>query len=339
VTAKRLRGDIMKIIATEEHMMTAEVAQAWHALGLDRRDPGVAYHQVGDIGARLLDLAEDRIALMDEAGIDVQVLSLTTPALHDLGGESVGMARRVNDALAEAVARHPGRFEAMATLPVARPEAAAEELERCIVALGFSGAMLCGRVGARNLDHPDFAPVFDVAGKRRVPLLLHPRVAPDPVRAAWFSGLGEDVETALAGYAIGWHLDAGFQFIRLLLSGVFDRYPELPIILGHWGELVLYSVDRLRALDRISGLEQPLEAYLRRNVYLGASGMLSSEHLRRALSVVGADRLLFSTDFPYQYRPGGEARHFLETCGLSGSDLEGFASGNWDTLRAAILRA
>lgn len=329
----------MKVIASEEHMMTAEVADAWHALGLERRDPGVAYHQVGDIGQRLLDLSDQRIALMNEAGVDVQVLSLTTPALHDLGDESVEMARRVNDALAEAVAHHPGRFEAMATLPVARPEAAATELERCIVDLGFTGAMLCGRVGERNLDHLDFTPIFEVAGRRRVPLLLHPRVAPDGVRGAWFSGLGDDVETALSGYAIGWHLDAGFQFLRLLLSGVFDRYPELPVILGHWGELVLYYVDRLRALDRVSGLEHPLETYLHRNVYLGVSGMFSSEHLRRAIGVVGPKRLLFSTDFPYQYRPGGEARRFLETCPLSGEDLEDFASGNWCRLRGAILRS
>ncbi|PRX10913.1 UNVERIFIED_ORG: hypothetical protein BCL66_103323 [Martelella mediterranea] len=318
--------------------MTAEVAEAWHALGLESRDPGIAYHQVGDIGTQLLDLSEGRIALMEEAGVDVQVLSLTTPALHDLGAESVEIARRVNDALADAVARHPDRFEAMATLPVARPEAAAMELERCIVELGFSGAILAGRVDERNLDHPDFAPLFKVAGKRRVPLLLHPRVAPDGVREAWFSGLDAEVEAALAGYAIGWHLDAGFQFIRLLLSGLFDRYPELPVILGHWGELVLYYVDRLRALDRVSGLKRPLEDYLRRNVYIGVSGMFSDEHLRRALGVVRADQLLFSTDFPYQYRPGREARSFLENCGVSGPELEGFASGNWCRLREAILR-
>ncbi|WP_102224280.1 amidohydrolase family protein [Acidimangrovimonas sediminis] len=328
----------MKIIATEEHMVTPEVAGAWGALGLAARDPGVAYHGVGEIETRLLDLAEGRIALMDEAGVDVQVLSLTTPALHDLGAESIDMARRTNDVLAAALRRHPDKFQAMATLPVAAPEAAAEELERCVTALGFSGAMLCGRVGARNLDHPDFAPVFEVAGRRRIPLLLHPRVAPDAVRTAWFSGLGDQVEAALAGYAVGWHLDAGFQFLRLLLSGTFDRYPDLPIILGHWGELVLYYVDRLRALDRIAGLQHPLETYLRRNVFLGASGMFSVEHLRRAIGIVGPERLLFSTDYPYQYRPGREARAFVETCGLTGEALEGFAHRNWQQLTDAILR-
>jgi len=328
----------MKIIATEEHMATHEVAEAWHALGLEARDPGVAYHRVGDITKRLLDLSAGRIALMDEAGVDVQVLSLTTPALHDLGPDSVDMARRVNDLLAEAVQRHPDRFEAMATLPVAQTEAAARELERCIVDLGFSGAMLCGRVGDRNLDHPDFTAIFEVAGKRHVPLLLHPRVAPDGARRNWFVGLGDQVEAALASYAIGWHLDAGFQFLRLVLSGLLDKYPGLPLILGHWGELVLYYLDRLVALDRVSSLDHPLETYLRRNVFLGASGMFSSEHLRRAAGIVGPERLLFSSDFPYQYRPGNQARAFIESCGLTGRDLEGFASGNWLRMTAAILR-
>jgi predicted TIM-barrel fold metal-dependent hydrolase len=329
----------MRIIATEEHMMTAEVAQAWQALGLEVSDPGVAYHGVGDIGPRLLDLSERRIADMDAAGIDVQVLSLTTPALHDLGPDSVDMARRVNDAMAAAIMRYPDRFEAMATLPMACPEAAIQELERCIAELGFSGAMLCGRAGARNLDHPDFAPVFDLAGRRRVPLLLHPRVAPDGVRNAWFHGLGDRVEMALSGFAIGWHLDAGVQFLRLLLSGLFDRNPDLPIILGHWGELVLYYVDRLQILDRVSGLQQPLEAYLRRNLYLGASGMLSHEHMRRALGIVGPERLLFSTDYPYQAVSREVICTFLDGSGLPDEQRGRFAAGNWDLLTSQIIRS
>jgi len=328
----------MRIIATEEHMVTAEVADAWQRLALDLRDPGVAYHHVGDIEQRLLDLSTSRISLMDEAGIDVQVLSLTTPALHDLGDESVEMARRINDALAETTLRHPGRFEAMATLPVCDPEAAACELERCIVELNFSGTMLCGRVDDRNLDHPDFAPIFEVLGTRQVPVLLHPRVAPDTVRSAWFAGLGEQVESALAAYAIGWHLDAGFQFLRLLLSGLLDRYPRLPVILGHWGELVLYYADRLKSLDRVSGLQEPLENYLRRNIYLGSSGMFSKEHLRRALGIVGPQQILFSADYPYQYRPGAEARKFLEASGLNEQELQDFASGNWLRLTSRIVR-
>src|SRR5882757_6658770 len=119
---------------------------------------------------------------MDETGLDVQVLSLTTPMLHDLGPESIDMARRANDALAAAVARHPTRFQAMATLPVAMPEEAALELERCVRTLGFKGTMLCGRVGTRNLDDPSLAPIFQSAEALHAPTLPHPRAPELAVR-------------------------------------------------------------------------------------------------------------------------------------------------------------
>jgi predicted TIM-barrel fold metal-dependent hydrolase len=128
----------MKLIGIEEHFLTAEIRDSWNAIGLDATDPSVAFHS-GKIEQRLLNLAEDRLALMDETGLDVQVLSLTTPALHDLGPDSVDVARRTNDALAAAVARQPTRFQAMATLPVATPEEAALELDRGVKTIGFKG--------------------------------------------------------------------------------------------------------------------------------------------------------------------------------------------------------
>lgn len=318
----------MKLIGIEEHFLTAEIRDGWHAIGLDAVDPSVAFHS-GTIEARLLDLAEDRLALMDETGLDVQVLSLTTPALHDLGPESVKMARRANDMLAEAVARHPTRFQALATLPVAMPEEAAEELDRCIRTLGFKGTMLCGRVGERNLDDAMFAPIFGCAEALGAPVLLHPRTPTLATREAYYSGFDPQVDAAFATYGLGWHYDAGVQFVRLVLSGTFDRMPGLRVILGHWGELVLFYAERLAAMDRVSGLTHPIATYLRRNLYITASGMFLPHYLARATEVVGVDRLLFSTDFPYQYRFGGDARRFLENCGLSESAKAQFAHGNW----------
>ncbi|MGX4772397.1 amidohydrolase family protein [Bradyrhizobium guangdongense] len=148
----------MKLIGVEEHFLTAEIRQRWDAIGLDAVDPGVAFHS-GEIERRLLDFAE-RLALMDETGLDVQVLSLTTPMLHDFGRESIEMARRVNDAVVAAIARRPTRFQALAALPVAMSKGAALELERCVKTLAFKGTMLCGRVGTRNLDHPGLTPSF-----------------------------------------------------------------------------------------------------------------------------------------------------------------------------------
>ncbi len=148
----------------------------------------------------MLDLPEERHALMDEAGVDVQVLSLTTPALHDLGPESVDLARRTNDALAAAMARHPTRFQAFATLPVAIPDAAVEELDRCVRTPGFNGTMLCGRVGARNLDDPAFLPILERVQALRVPILLHPRAPKMAVRNAYYSGFTPEVDAAFSTY-------------------------------------------------------------------------------------------------------------------------------------------
>lgn len=321
----------MKLIGIEEHYLTPEVHDAWHAFGLSKMDPSVAVH-AGAIERRLFDLADERLASMDETGLDVQVLSLTTPALHDLGKNAIELARRANDAAAAAVARRPDRFQAFATLPVATPESAALELERCVRTLGFKGTMLCGRVGDRNLDHPDLWPIFEMASKLGVPILLHPRTPSPAVREAYYSGFTPEVDAAFAMYGLGWHYDAGIQFIRLVLSGIFDRLPGLQVILGHWGEVVLFYADRLVALDRVSGLEHPIATYLRRNLYVTASGMFNTDYLQRAAAIVGADRLLFSTDFPYQYREGGDACRFLAACGLEGADLAAFAHGNWERL-------
>ncbi|MES2058820.1 MAG: amidohydrolase family protein [Pseudomonadota bacterium] len=318
----------MKLIGIEEHYLTADVRCAWDAMGLAATDPSAGVHSA-EIERRLLDLTGERIALMDETGLDVQVLSLTTPALHDLGPESVDLARRANDAVAEAIVRWPHRLQALATLPVAMPDEAALELERCVRTLGFKGAMLSGRVGDRNLDHADFFPIFSNAEALKVPVLLHPRTPASAVRSVYYSGFAPEVDAAFAMYGLGWHYDAGIQFLRLLLAGTFDRLPDLQVILGHWGEVVLFYAERLAAMDRVSGLKHPVATYLRRNLYVTASGMFLPGYLAQAAAIVGADRLLFSTDFPYQYRPGGDARRFLAECGLDDVDKPDFAHGNW----------
>ncbi|MFC7067916.1 amidohydrolase family protein [Brucella rhizosphaerae] len=325
----------MKLIGVEEHFLMPEVGDAWHAIGLDAVDPSVAIHS-GVIERRLLDLAEERITLMDETGLDVQVLSLTTPSLHDCGPESIDMARRANDALAAAMTRYPSRFEAFATLPVAMPDEAALELDRCVSTLGFKGTMLCGRVGKRNLDDPMFSPIFQCAETLSVPILLHPRTPEMAVREAYYSGFRPEVDAALSTYGLGWHYDAGIQFLRLVLSGIFDRLPGLQMILGHWGELVLFYAERFAAMDRVSGLNHPIATYLRQNLYVTASGMFLPHYLERAAAVVGTDRLLFSTDYPYQYRPGQDARRFLENCGLTESGKNGFAHENWLRLTGGV---
>lgn len=327
----------MKLIGIEEHFLTADIRDAWTAAGLEATDPSVAFH-AGAIEGRLLDLAQGRLALMDETGLDIQVLSLTTPGLHDLGSESIDLARRTNDALAEVVARHPTRFEAMATLPVSMPDEAALELERCVRTLGFKGTVLCGKVGQLHLDDTSLFPIFHHAQTLGAPILIHPRMPDAAVRDAYYSGFAPAVDAAFATYGLGWHYDAGTQFIRLVLAGTFDRLPKLQVILGHWGEVVLFYAERLAAMDRVSGLIQPIAHYLRNNLYVTSSGMFLPHYLMRAAEIVGFDRLLFSTDYPYQYRAGNDARKFLDSCRLGDADKRAFGFANWTRLTADLTR-
>lgn len=133
--------------------------------------------------------------------------------------------------------------------------------------------MLSGRVGARNLDDPTLLPIFQSAAALNVPILQHPRVPDMAVRAAYYSGFAPEVDAAFATYGLCWHYDAGIQFLRLVLAGTFDRMPGLQTILGHRGELVLFYAERLAAMDRVSGLADPIATYLQKNLYVTASGM------------------------------------------------------------------
>jgi predicted TIM-barrel fold metal-dependent hydrolase len=321
----------MRLIAVEEHFLTREVRDAW-AVAPGPDDPTCAFHG-GDLRGRLEDLGEMRLRLMDETGVDVQVLSLTTPGLHNLeSGASTALARRTNDLVAEAVERTPERFQGFAVLPTPAPREASRELERAVRELGLKGAMLCGRTKEKNLDHPDFWPIFDCAAGLGVPLFIHPQIPQPAVCDACYSGFGAEVNLVLAGPGLGWHYEAGLQFVRLTLAGVFDRFPGLQIILGHWGEMILFYLQRLSVLDRAARLARPFAACVRENLYVTASGMFSETYLQRCVEIVGIDRILFSTDYPYQYRPGRDARRFLERTPLDAAGKTKLAHFNWERL-------
>jgi len=322
----------MKIIGIEEHVLPVAVKNAWTTV--PGADDGTLALNSPVIDERLADLGEKRLALMDETGIDMQVLSLTTPGLNNLGDHGVDLARRVNDLLAKTVAANPSRFEALAVLASGDGDAAARELQRAVEDLGCKGAILYGRVGDKNLDDPIFEPTFACAAELGVPLLIHPQIPQKSVRDAYYSGFGAPIDLALSTFGLGWHYEAGMQFVRIVLSGVFDRHPDLQVILGHWGELVIFYLERLVMLDRVSGLKRPFIEYVRGNLYLTASGMFNPAYLERAIEAVGPDRILFSTDYPYQYRTGGDARRFVDGLSLGDDDKAKFAHGNWQRLSA-----
>ncbi len=326
-----------KLIGIEEHFVTAAIRDAWAASFIGQE--GTGGFDRGETEDRLDDLDEHRLELMDESGIDVQVLSVTTPALHNLEPpQSVDLARQTNDLVAATVAKYPTRFQGFATLPTAAPEQAALELERSVIGLGFMGTMLCGRTREKNLDHPDFLPIFETAARLGVPVFIHPQIPQRAVREVYYSGFSDQIDTAFAAFGLGWHYEAGIQFVRLILAGVFDKYPDLQVILGHWGEVVLFYLDRLSSLARVAHLQKPIAEYFQQNLYVTSSGMWSQSYLQRTLELVGPDRILFSTDYPYQYRPGKPGRSFLEEAALSPEQKELFAHGNWDRLTGSARR-
>lgn len=225
---------------------------------------------------RLADFGDERLAGMAKAGLDVQVLSLSTPGVQNLASaDAVALQTAANDTLAEAIRARPGSFQGLATLATPRPAAAAAELERAVTELGLNGAMLFGRTRDRNMDEPAFWPIYEAAAALKAPLHLHPQSPPAAVRGAYYSGYGPRVDAALATHGIGWHYDSGVQVLRLILSGVFDRFPDLRVIVGHWGEMVLFYLDRIDSLNELVGLRRPVSDYFRTNIFLAPSGILS----------------------------------------------------------------
>lgn len=329
----------MRIVALEEHYATEDVVAAWQALDGPWRDPAtdMAADQGRDRLLRALD--EERLAVMDDARVDVQVLSLTSPGLFPLAeADAVALQGPTNDALAAAVTRHPERLQGFATLAPQRPDSAADELRRAVTDLGFHGALIFSRVRGEPIDHSRFWPVFEAAEALRAPLYLHPQTPPAAVRDAYYGGFGAAVDTAFATHGIGWHYDAGVAVLRMIYAGVFDRFPDLQVILGHWGEVAAFYLDRIDRMAPVAGLSLPVSEYFARNVFVTPGGVFSHRYLRWALEVMGADRILFAADYPYVSADGGAARRFLAEAELTEADRAKIASENWAQLCASIRR-
>jgi uncharacterized protein len=323
----------MKIVALEEHMVTRGMLEAWAAAPTAAEDETGQFGE-GLIGERLADVGERRLRDMDDVGVDVQVLSLNQPGVQNLtAGDARSLGREANDAIAAAVASSPERLEGFAAVITPDPAAAAQELGRAVGELGLKGAMLNGRTGDRNIDHPDLSDIYAAAADLQVPIYIHPQLPVVPVREAYYSGLGDQLDGLLAGFGIGWHFETGIQLLRLILSGTFDRHPDLQVIVGHWGEMVLFYLERISSLDQAgTGLDRPLADYFRENVYYTGSGMLSQRYLRWTIETVGVERVMYATDYPFMYAGDGGARQFLEQADIDPGEREKIAHGNWERL-------
>src|SRR6201988_3383487 len=234
----------MRIITLEEHITTPEILKAAQ---MPATGASAAFMQT--MNAKLLDVGDGRIADMDAAGIDMQVLSVSANTVDKLDSDAANaVARDANDRMAAAVQAHPDRFAAFATLALQEPDQAAAAFERCVRQLGVRGVMLNGTANGQFLDHPRFTAIFEAAQALDVPIYLHPAPPPKPVMDAYFRGLPGHFGFLLSTAGWGWHVETGLHSLRLIVSGLFDRFPKLKIIIGHMGENVPFSLARSPAV-------------------------------------------------------------------------------------------
>jgi predicted TIM-barrel fold metal-dependent hydrolase len=278
------------VIALEEHYWDPEVAKTFD--GGESRNP--------QLKARLEDLGALRIREMDEAGIDVQILSHGAPSTQRMdAATAVPLAKRANDRLHAAVRAHPDRFAGFAALPTADPKAAADELERAVTKLGFKGAMVHGPTNGVFFDDKRFWPIFERAQALDVPLYLHPSVPMKAVADAYYKDYLEQYPQLL-GAAWGYTVETATQGVRMVLSGMFDTYPGLKIILGHLGESLPFSAWRINmCLSRGAAKPSNFRDTFNEHFWITTSGNFCTPALMCCIMEMGVDRILFSVDYPF----------------------------------------
>jgi predicted TIM-barrel fold metal-dependent hydrolase len=330
----------IKTIAIEEHFevhtgssTTASMTPAPGSLDLFTEIGKEQRATWQDTNKKLLDLGNDRLADMDAWGIDMQVLQLSGHGLESMEQHARNVfVQEANDQLAEVIKKYPDRYAGFAKLNLLDPEAAAAELERSVTRLGLKGGTWNGRCNGHYLDHPSFNPVWQVAEKLEVPIYLHPGVPAKDLVKALYTELPDGVigTVALAGW--GWHMENGFHALHLVLSGLFDRFPKLQIIIGHMGEGIPFALERANTMlnPSVTHLQKNVREYFLSNFHLTTSGFFSIPTLLCAIMVFGIDRIIFSVDYPYSSNEQG--RRFLDAIPLSPADLEKIAHINAEKL-------
>jgi 2,3-dihydroxybenzoate decarboxylase len=316
----------VRTIALEEHFVTPDLA-GYGASTATIAQPGVW----AEASRRLLDLTAERIPQMDASGVDVAVLSLNSPGIQAETDPPVAAkaAATVNDFLAGVISEHPTRFRGFAALPLQDPAAAEAELERAVTQLGLCGALVNAHTQGTYLDDPSLRRVWAMAEGLDVPLYLHPANGVDTGHV--FSGHLE-----LQGPMWSWGADTATHALRLIFGGVFDDFPDAKLLLGHMGEGLPYTLWRLdsrwgfhnhHGIDLKRG--NPSE-YLRHNLYITTSGVCSAPPLLCALLALGADHILFGTDYPFEAM--SDAAQFLTTAPISEPDRAKIAHQNAESI-------
>jgi 2,3-dihydroxybenzoate decarboxylase len=300
---------MVKKIALEEHFLDPGTVDYWRPTMVDVAPPKVA--QLFDC---LTDFGDRRLQTMDRAGIARAVLAISGPGVQVErdAATAVRKARASNDFLAGEVQKRPDRYSGFGHLAMQDPKAAADELERCMRELKLSGAMINGHTNGQYLDDPALYPFWERAEALGALIYLHPAdpVAPLPV---------------LAGHKIlsrpmwGWGVETGSHALRMVVSGLFERFPKAKLAIGHLGETLPYLLWRFDSRAKMYGwkLPKPPSQYIKDNIWVTLSGMFSAEPLTCAISAMGRERVMFSADHPFE--DAQEAGHFMDTVPLEES--------------------
>ncbi len=305
-------------IAAEEAFAPPEILDRYRALLRDGYDDpgfqslwgfyaGNQSPRIQEVTARMTDLGEIRLRDMDQTGIAKQILSLTAPGVQVFhAADAVALARSSNDFMVDAIRRYPDRFAGLAAIAPQDPAAAAKELERGVKTLGLKGAIVNSHTHGEYLDDPKFWPIFEAAEALNVPVYIHPTTPPRAMIAPF---LDRGLDGAIFGFAV----ETGLHLLRIIVSGVFDRFPKLKIVAGHLGEGLPYWLFRIDFMHNrmvtanryasVKKLERKPSDYVRENLYVTTSGMAWEPPILYAQSVLGADRVLYAMDYPYQFVP------------------------------------
>jgi 5-carboxyvanillate decarboxylase len=326
-------GKPCRLIATEEHYLdpewvelTSQLARSnWNDMDLEDirwiNHPGTYVH------APLCDIGEARLKKMDEAGIDMSILSLAVPGVQLFdAATATSLATSLNDRLAETVKRHPTRFGGLAVFAPNDPAGAVKEIDRAMNHHKLNGLVVYSHTQGEYLDNPKFFPILEAAEALNAAIYLHPRNPPPELRRFLQNSAGEDVMTS-AGYGFG--MEAALHASRLIACGIFDRFPKLTIVLGHMGEGLPYSMYRTDKFAQDSLKRLPSE-YMRENFFITTSGLydhpLCAPQLSYCRTVLGTERMVFATDYPFQNMK--EASDVLRDAPLPAEDIAKIAHLN-----------
>ena len=302
-----------KRIATEEAWAPADLLDTYRTMAATKSidDPGfiALWTRLGarrQLSERLADIGERRIADMDASGIDMQILSLTSPGVQVFdAATATSLAAATNDQLAEAVRTYPSRFAGLAAVAPQDPKAAVKEIDRAVRTLGLKGVIINSHTRGEHLDDPKFWDIFEAAEALNVPIYIHPQGPPPAM-------IGPYVERGLEGALWGFAAETGLHALGIIRSGALDRFPKLRIVLGHLGEALPFWLFRLDYMNRTARpairtgaptLNRRISEYMKENVFVTTSGMAWAPAITFVQAVLGMDRVLYAMDYPYQFEP------------------------------------